>query len=317
MTHGYCASGAHHAHHIPPADAGGAKRLTVALVIILVFAVIEVVGGWISGSLALLADAGHMLTDAAALALALSAQWIARRPASDRFPFGFKRAQLLAAFVNGLALFVIVGVLVVEAFGRFTEPQTIDAGLMLTVASFGLIANIAAFVILHPDAGENVNIRGAMLHVAADIFGSVAAILSALIIMATGWMAIDAILTLAVCALILHSAIPLVRETTDVLLQAAPPEFDADRVRQALVQQKGVLDAHRIEAWQLTPGENLAAVHVVLDDGADQEAAMHCIKQVLREQFGISQSTVQIEVVGRHDQHQRWTGCPDLHEFAE
>ncbi len=316
MTHGHCASGAHHAHHHPPADAGGAKRLTIALAIILVFAVIEVVGGWISGSLALLADAGHMLTDAAALALALSAQWIARRPASDRFPYGFKRAQVLAAFVNGLALLVIVGVLVIEAFGRFTEPRTIDAGLMLTVASLGLIANIAAFVILHPDAGDNVNIRGAMLHVAADIFGSVAAILSAFVIMATGWMAIDAILTLAVCALILHSAIPLVRETTDVLLQAAPPEFDTDRVRQALVQQTGVLDAHRIEAWQLTPGDNLAAVHVVLGDGADQEAAMQGIKRVLREQFGIGQSTVQFEIAGGH--RQRLSDCHDLqHEVAE
>ncbi|MEM6747406.1 MAG: cation diffusion facilitator family transporter [Pseudomonadota bacterium] len=318
MTTGHCASGASHAHHHhPPADAGGAKRLSVALAIIVAFAVLEVAGGWLSGSLALLADAGHMATDAAALALALSAQWIAQRPASDRYPFGLKRAQVLAAFVNGLALLLIVGVLVIEAFGRFTDPRSINAGLMLSVASLGLIANIAAFVILHPDAGRNVNVRGAMLHVAADIFGSVAAILSALVIMATGWMAIDAVLTLAVCVLIVRSAMPLVRETADVLLQAAPPDFDTAKVRDAVVEQSGVLDVDRIKAWQLTPGENLVALHVVIGEDADQDAALRGINHVLHEQFGIAQATVQIETAGLTDPHRHWAGRSDVHEAAE
>ncbi|MEO1657667.1 MAG: cation diffusion facilitator family transporter [Pseudomonadota bacterium] len=317
MTAGHCASGAHHAHHHHPTGSGGAKRLTIALGIIVVFAFVEVAGGWISGSLALLADAGHMATDAAALALALSAQWIARRPASERFPFGLKRAQVLAAFVNGLALLLIVGVLVIEAFGRFAEPRSIDAGLMLSVACLGLIANIAAFVILHPDAGDNVNVRGAMLHVAADIFGSVAAIISALVIMSTGWTSIDAILTLAVCVLITRSALPLLKETADVLLQASPPDFDSHDVRKALVSQAGVLDAQRIRAWQLTPGDNLVALDVVVSASADQDAVLRRIKRLLHDDFGIEQSTVQIEVAGLDDAYHRWSASSDVHEAAE
>ncbi|MEO1041011.1 MAG: cation diffusion facilitator family transporter [Pseudomonadota bacterium] len=293
------------------------KRLSLALVIIVVFALVEIIGGWLSGSLALLADAGHMVTDAAALGLALSAQWLARRPASLRFPFGFKRAQVLAAFVNGLVLLLIVCVLVFEAFGRFSSPTEIDTRLMLTVACIGLVANLAAFVILHPDARHDVNIRGAMLHVAADIFGSAAAIASALVIMATGWFAIDAVLTLAVCLLIVRSAVPLIQDTANVLLQAAPPGLDLDEVREAITAQPGVLDANGIKAWQLTPGDNLITVHVVVSAGSLHDATLRSVKGVLRDQFGLTQSTVQIEVEPAPGPHQRWAETSTIHEPAE
>jgi cobalt-zinc-cadmium efflux system protein len=292
--------GLHHDHdgdcsHDDHPAGQGTGRLTLALVIISAFAVLEVVGGVLSGSLALLADAGHMVTDAAALALALSAQWLARRPASERFPFGMKRAQVLAAFINGLALLLIVGFLLVEAAERLGQPQEIDAPLMLIVASVGLAANIAAFFILHPGAQNDVNVRGAMLHVAADIFGSVAAILSALVIMATNFVAIDAILTALVCLLILRSALPLVRDTGAILMQSSPQSLSGDEVVKRLCQSTGVIEVHNLRAWQLTPGETYLSLHAIVPRDADLDQTLLEIKELLREQFGIEHSTVQVE----------------------
>ena len=291
----------HHHHHdgcihsqIPAGD-GGAKRLTWALVVIATFAVLEVVGGVLSGSLALIADAGHMVTDAAAMALALSAVWLAKRPASDRFPFGFKRAQVLAAFVNAIGLLVIVSLLFVEAFQRFDSPREIDAPLMLTVAAIGLLANIGAFFLLHPGSDENVNVRGAMLHVAADIFGSVAAILSALVIMATGWVMVDPILTVAACLLILRSAVPLIQETGAILLQSAPEDLSVLEISDAVTASPLVIDTHHIRAWQLVPGETMISLHATIANNADPDEALRGIKQVLKERFGIAESTVQLE----------------------
>lgn len=299
-----------HAHGVE-SSRGGINRLAIALVVIASFAVVEVVGGLLSGSLALLADAGHMVTDAAALALALSAQWMAGRPTSDRFPYGLKRAQVLAAFVNGLGLLAVVGYLVFEAIQRLGSPQEIEAGLMLWVAVIGLGANIVAFFVLHPKADSNVNVRGAMLHVAADIFGSVAAIASALVIMATGFFAIDAILTMVVCLLILRSTIPLLRETGAILLQAAPPALSFGEVREALTASSSVLDVHHIRAWQLCPGETMLALHAVIPAGASHEAILLQIKQVLRDRFGIAHSTVQLELASVAAADPQWSGCPD------
>ena len=298
--------------------ASSARRLGIALAVIAGFAVVEIVGGLLSGSLALLADAGHMVTDSAALALALSAQWLARRAPSDRFPFGFKRAQVLAAFINALALQVVVAVLVVEAVRRFGSPPDIQAGLMLGVAVAGLAANIAAFVILHPRASRDVNVRGAMLHVAADIFGSVAAIASAFVIMATGFVMVDAVLTLVVCGLILRSSIPLLFETGAILLQAAPKALSTDAVRAALVGNSVVLDVHAVRAWQLTPDEPMLALHAVVPANAAHDAALLEIKQILKERFGVSHSTVQLELIDDVVAiDPRFTCCPDRVQAAE
>jgi cobalt-zinc-cadmium efflux system protein len=319
-NHGHSHDGHHHdaacGHDHDHGDAG-ARRLAIALCIIAAFAVAEVAGGLMSGSLALLADAGHMITDAAALALALSAQWLSKRPSTDRFPFGLKRAQVLAAFINGLGLLAIVGILVVEAIERLGSPQVIDAPLMLGVAVLGLFANFAAFGVLHGGSQDNVNIRGALLHVAADIFGSVAAILSALVIMATGFFAIDAILTVVVCLLILKSTLPLLRETGAILLQAAPAALSQEEVRDALTESGTVLDVHHMRAWQLTPGEVMLALHAVVPRNADQGAVLRRIKDTLRERFGIEQSTVQIETTDVVSIDPTWRGCPDRSGAAE
>lgn len=295
-------SGHHHHHHhhgcghshVNPED-GSARRLLLAFLVIAAFALVEVVGGVLSGSLALIADAGHMVTDAAALALALSAAWLSKRPSTDRYPFGLKRAQVLAAFLNGVGLLVIVGFLIVEAAQRFGEPHAIDAPLMLSVAAVGLLANIVAFVLLHPSSDDNVNVRGALLHVAADIFGSVAAIISALVIMWTGAVIIDAILTIAVCLLILRSAIPLMRETGEILLQRAPEGLAISSVVEAVTASPMVLDAHRVRAWQLVPGETMISLHATIANNANPDEALRSIKEVLREKFDIEDSTVQLE----------------------
>ncbi|MEM9838275.1 MAG: cation diffusion facilitator family transporter [Pseudomonadota bacterium] len=286
----------HHGHH--NVGEGGRRPLVLALLIISAFAVVEIIGGVVSGSLALLADAGHMVTDAGALALALSAQWMAAREPCDRYQFGLKRAQVLAAFINALGLLAIVGFLVFEAAQRFGQPPEIDAGLMLGVAVVGLIANIAAFRILHPNAmAGDVNIRGAMLHVAADIFGSAAAIISAFVIMATQFVMIDAVLTVLVCLLILRSAIPLLIETGSILLQAAPKNLSPQAVKDALVTATPVVDVHRVRAWQLTPTEPMLSLHAVVPAYTATDKALVQIQEVLHDRFGVEEATVQLEVL--------------------
>ncbi|NRA31357.1 MAG: cation transporter [Parvularculaceae bacterium] len=286
----------HHHHHGHVHAGSSTRQLTLALCVIAGFAALEVVGGLISGSLALLADAGHMVTDAAALALALSAQWLAAKKPTDRFQFGLKRAQVLAAFVNGLGLLAVVAILAFEAIGRFGQPIEIKAGLMLGVALVGLAANGVAFRLLHSHADDNVNVRGALLHVLADIFGSVAAVVSALIIMATGFMAIDAILTLLVCGLILRSAVPLVMETGAVLMQAAPASVVPSVVADELKAKCDVADVHAVRAWELTPGETMMSLRVVLPSNIDLAQALEKVSTVLKEQFAVADATVQIEI---------------------
>jgi cobalt-zinc-cadmium efflux system protein len=194
------------------------RRVTIALVLTGTFMVVEVIGGLLSGSLALLADAGHMLTDTMALALAAVAFKVSKRPADTRLTYGYQRFQILAAFVNGLSLLLIVGWIMYEAIQRFITPETVMGPTMLVVAAAGLVINIIAFVVLHGGDRENLNIRGAALHVAGDLLGSVAAIVAAIIIIYTGWMQIDPILSVAVAFLILKSAWTLVKRSAHVLI---------------------------------------------------------------------------------------------------
>lgn len=198
------------------------RRVIIALILTAVFMVVEVIGGILSQSLALLADAGHMLTDTMALALAAVAFQVSRRPADGRLTYGYQRFQILAAFVNGLSLLAIVGWILFEAFSRFMSPRDVLGETMLVVAAAGLVVNVISFVVLHGGDQENMNIRGAALHVAGDLLGSVAAIVAAVVIVYTGWMAIDPILSVAVAALILKSAWTLVKRSAHVLLEGRP-----------------------------------------------------------------------------------------------
>ncbi len=279
------------------------RRLLLALGVIVTFMVVEVVGGILSGSLALLADATHMLTDALALGLAASAQIFAMRPADSNLHFGYRRAQVLAAFINGILLAVLLAWIIFEAIKRFASPVEIDAPLMLWVAVGGLLANIIAFVILHRGGNQDLNMRGAMLHVIGDLLGSAAAILGAVIITFTGWVRIDPLLSILVAILIGVSAIRLLRETGFILLEGAPKDIDSDQLAAGLKSASSAIkDVHHIRIWQITPDQPRITLHACVDHAEDAASALRSAKEFLASEFGIRHSTIQIDVGGE---------CPD------
>jgi len=274
----------------------GERRLFWAMLLTASFMLAEVAGGIISGSLALIADAGHMLTDAAALGLAWGAFRLSRRPANQHQSYGFDRFQVLAAFVNGLALLLLVGWIIWEAVMRVLEPAPILAGPMLIVAILGLIVNIIAFFILHGASKDNLNIEGALLHVMGDMLGSVAAIIAAIVIMQTGWTPIDPILSLLVAALILKSGWHLVRRAAHILMEGTPDSLDVDQLKHDLVAGiEGLEDVHHVHVWLLTAERPLLTMHANIRDGADSNAILGAIKQKLLDDYGIDHSTIQIE----------------------
>lgn len=281
-----------HVHHH-----GSAKRLFVAFAIIAAFMIVEVVGGVLSGSLALLADAAHMLTDAFALGLAASAQIIARRPADEKRHFGYRRVQVLAAFVNGVLLGVLLLWIVYEAVSRIFNPVSVHADAMLLVAALGLGANAAAFWVLHGGNNEDLNLRGALLHVASDLLGSLAAIAAAIIIMATGWRPIDPILSVFVAVLIAGSAFRLMKQTGHILLEGAPPNLDLSVLIEGVkAAAPDVEDVHSVHIWQLTPEHSRITLHARVANEGAWERAIAAIKEYLQSEHGIEESTVQIEI---------------------
>ena len=281
-----------HAH-----DNSNMRRVTIALVLTGTFMIVEVIGGILSGSLALLADAGHMLTDTMALALAAVAFQVSKRPADARLTYGYQRFQILAAFVNGLSLLFIVGWILYEAFSRFISPQEVLGKTMLIVAVAGLVVNIISFTVLHGGDKDNLNIRGAALHVAGDLLGSVAAIVAAVVIIYTGWMAIDPILSVAVAILILKSAWVLVKRSAHVLLEGAPEWLDIDSMQKNLVEHiPEVASIHHVHVWGLTPQDLMLTMHVrVCDEPANPTDVIRRVKALLRAKYGIGHSTVEIE----------------------
>ncbi len=273
------------------------RRVTIALVLTGAFMIVEVIGGILSGSLALLADAGHMLTDTMALALAAVAFQVSKRPADARLTYGYQRFQILAAFVNGLSLLFIVGWILYEAFSRFVSPQEVLGKTMLVVAVAGLVVNIIAFIVLHGGDKENLNIRGAALHVAGDLLGSVAAIVAAVVIIYTGWMAIDPILSVAVAILILKSAWVLVKRSAHVLLEGAPEWMDVGKMQEGLIAQiPEVVSIHHVHVWGMTPQDLMLTMHVRVEDQlANPTDIIRRVKALLRKDYGIGHSTVEIE----------------------
>lgn len=278
-------------------DSGNMRRVMGALVLTGAFMIVEVIGGLLAGSLALLADAGHMLTDTMSLALAAVAFHVAKRPADGRLTYGYQRFQMLAAFVNGLSLLLIVGWILFEAVTRFLHPQAVLGRTMFVVATLGLVVNLIAFVILHGGDRENLNIRGAAIHVAGDLLGSVAAIAAAVVIVLTGWMPIDPILSVAVAILILRSAWVLVRRSAHVLLEGAPEWLDVAAMQQLVVSRvPGVGSIHHVHVWGLTPQHLMLTMHVRVDDEHGLPIdVIRDVKSVLREEYGIDHSTIEIE----------------------
>ena len=283
--------------HNAPEDERRSKERAIAIAAVLTggFMGAEVVGGLISGSLALLADAGHMLTDFASLILAWLAFRLARRPADWKRTYGFDRFSVLAAFVNGLSLFAIAIWIFIEAVHRLRDPSEVLGGLMLWVAVGGLIVNILAFLVLSRAEGDNLNVRAAALHVMGDLLGSVAAIIASLIIIWTGWTPIDPILSVLVVLLILRSAWSVVRESGHILLEGAPRNFDARAIASDLEKNvSGVARAHHIHAWSITQERPMATLEVDLESGANADHVRRAVKQRVQEISGVEHATVEV-----------------------
>jgi cobalt-zinc-cadmium efflux system protein len=291
---------------VPPGSTAYAdrrRRLWLALAATGLFAIIEAAGGWLAGSLALLADAAHMLTDTAALGLAWVAAGMSIRVADERRSYGYQRVQVLAGFVNGLVLVGIVAWIAIEALHRLAEPQAVEGGLMLGVAIAGLLVNLWVFRLLHQGGHQHdLNVRGALLHVMGDLFGSVGAIIAAIVILATGWTPIDPVLSLAVCILVLVSAARLIREAVHILLEGTPGHVDIAELRSTLKSEiPGLEDIHHIHVWALTPEHPLLTLHADISDRRNSDAVLRHIKDILRERFSITHSTIQIETEGCAD----------------
>ena len=295
-VHGRDEVHAHNEHRI-----GWAALLTGA------FMVAEAGGGLLSGSLALLADAGHMLTDAASLALAWLAFRMAHRPADWQRTYGFHRFQVLAAYSNGLTLGFIALAIVYAAVRRLYAPTEVLAAPMLAIAVIGLLINVAAFRILHGAERDNVNVKGALLHVICDLLGSAAAIAAALVILWTGWTPIDPLLSALVAILILRSAWSLVRETGHILLEGAPVDLDVRALREDLVASvPGVEDVHHVHAWSLTQNKPIVTLHARIADVHDSDRIASAIKAVLQKRYGVHHATIEIEREACADHHR---GC--------
>jgi cobalt-zinc-cadmium efflux system protein len=301
-----------HASSHAQAKPDNERRVFWAMVLTGAFTLAEVIGGILSGSLALLADAGHMLTDTASLALAWVAFRVARRPSDAMRTYGYHRFQVLAAFVNGVTLMAIVGWIAIEAIRRLFDPIEVLGGMMLTVAALGLVVNLVAFAILHGAERHNLNVRGAALHVLGDLLGSLAAIVAALVILSIGWTPIDPLLSLLVAALILRSAWFLVRKSSHVLLEGTPEWLDVDELKIALIRAvPDVDDVHHVHAWMLTGERPLMTLHVNVCRTADHQAALIAITRFLQNEYGIDHATVQIELAGCADVMREVTACEE------
>jgi cobalt-zinc-cadmium efflux system protein len=307
--HGHSHEHRHEHGHAPPVDADNQRRVFWAMLLTGGFMAVEVAGGLISGSLALLADAGHMLTDTASLALAWLAFKLGRKPADNARSYGYQRFQVLAAFVNGATLLAIVGWIAVAAVGRLLNPQPVMGSAMIAVAVLGLVVNLVALRLLHGGDQHNLNLQGAALHVLGDLLGSVAAIAAAVVILTTGWTPIDPLLSLLVAGLILRSAWMLVRQSGHILLEGTPSHLDIEQIKRELPDAvPAVSDVHHVHAWSLTAERPLVTLHANVHEGADHGRVLRAIKAHLSDRFAVEHSTVQLEP-GRCADDARPDGC--------
>ena len=297
MGHHYGHSHAGHSH-----DRGNADRRALATVFTLTagFMVVEIVGGLLTGSLALLADAGHMLSDAVSLGVALFAVWLAARPATPQRSFGYKRAEILAALFNGVTLVAISVWVFYEAYRRLSEPPEILGGPMLAVAVVGLLVNVAGAAILARSGGESLNVQGALRHVLADLAGSVGAIAASVVIITTGWVYADPLISVLIGLLVLGSSWRLLRDSVNVLLEQAPRGLDAEEVGTSMVGVPGVEEVHDLHVWTITSGFPALAAHVLVGRNQDCHARRRDLEKLLANDFGIEHTTLQVDHVGDH-----------------
>jgi cobalt-zinc-cadmium efflux system protein len=294
MSHVHTSAGARHA-----------GRLGLVLALSVGVLLIEAVGAVVANSLALLADAGHVLTDVVGIGLALTAIRFGQRPPSRGRSFGYLRLEILAAVANGVLLLGIAVFIVYEAWRRLSEPPEIASGAMLVFASIGLVANGVSLLILRDAQHDSLNLRGAYLEIVGDLAGSVAVIVAAVVIGLTGWIWADVVASVAIGVLILPRTLSLLRDATEVLLEATPKGVDMEHVRQHILDAPGVVDCHDLHAWTITSGMNVVSAHVVLADGADPAAALESLSDCLADDFDIEHSTFQLETVDRRRLEER------------
>jgi cobalt-zinc-cadmium efflux system protein len=294
------AAHAHHAHdhhghtHAPSADADR-RWLGVALGLILAFLVVEVVAGLIAGSLALLSDAAHMLTDAGAIGLALVAARLAARPPGGKFTFGLGRAEIVSAQINGAVLLVLAGVIGLEAIQRLSDPPEVDGAIVLVVGLAGAAVNVAAAWALSRAERQSLNVKGARAHVLADLYGSIGAALAGFLVLVADLERADGVVALLVACLMIRSGVGLLGQSTRVLLEAAPRELDPDAIGHALASHPGVSEVHDLHVWEVTSGFPALSAHVLVPADSDCHARRAELEQLLAERFAIEHSTIQVE----------------------
>jgi cobalt-zinc-cadmium efflux system protein len=287
--------GHHHHHH--DHRSSSRQRLTATLVPITLYMVAEFVGGWWTNSLALMADAGHMLSDAGALALSLFALWIANRPATAKLTFGYHRAEILAALANGATLIGVSLYIFVEAYHRLWQPAEVAGAAMLGIAAGGLVVNMIALWLLSGGAEENLNVRGAWLHVMTDTLGSVGAMIAGGLVWAFHWEWADPAISIVIGLLVIYSSWRLLAEAVSVLMEGAPPGIDVDEVQAALQALPDVLVAHHLHVWSITNGMPAVSVHLVTDS-PDLSGLLLAARKLLHDRFHVEHTTIQVEPQG-------------------
>jgi cobalt-zinc-cadmium efflux system protein len=285
-----------HAHVHARAHGPGARRpLAVALALVLGFAVVEVVGGLVAGSLALLADAAHMVSDGAALGLALFAAWLAGRPATVAHSFGWRRAEILAALANGVGLVVLAAWIAWEAVGRLDDPPSVEGWWVVGVGAAGLVVNAVAARVLHGAAEASLNVRAALRHVLADLLSSAGVVVAGLLVLGPGWERADPVVSLLIALLVLLSAWDVLRESVGVLLEATPRGIDAEAVGTAMASAPGVVEVHDLHIWTITSGFPSLSAHVTVEANADCHAIRRQLEVLLHDRFRLDHTTLQVE----------------------
>ncbi len=295
MEHGSDGHQHVHLHTCRPGDEGNQRRLSITLVLVVVYMVAELVGGMLTNSLALLADAGHMLGDAAALGLALFALWFARRPASSKHTFGYYRTEILAALANGATLIAVAGIILIEAIQRLGQPPDVEGGLMTGIAAGGLVVNLLGLWILSGGRHDSLNIRGAWLHVFTDMLGSIQAIVAGVLILKFGWTWADPVASILISGLVVYSAWALLKESVAVLMQRAPGHVDMDELRAGILALDGVAGVCELHVWTITSGMDSMSAHVVVEDGRGDRLMLQQVRDLVHERFGIDHVTIQLE----------------------
>jgi len=291
-------SGGDHSHDGHGHRSGSRRALTITLALTAVYAVAEVVGGLLTGSLALLADAAHMLSDSLSIAVALAAVWLAGKPATVTRTFGYKRAEILAALFNGVSLVAVSIWIFIEAGRRLGDPPEVLGGPLLAIAIGGLLVNVAAAWILHRGGDDSLNVSAALRHVIADLLGSVGVIVAALLILLTGWELADPLVSILIGVLVLFSSWGVLRDSVQILLEASPRGIDVPELGRAMVETEGVVEVHDLHVWTITSGFAALAAHVLVESETDCHDKRRELERVLHDRFGLEHTTLQVDHAG-------------------